>query len=577
MTHADEVPSTLGRRQRTPARESYPISRARRGLSSTREQYANLHPHLERHPSTTSERLEDINSSLHHLLDPSSFHQGSFSSLDSYLNTRSPQSHDEDRQRQKRRKLDHPSGSRKELANIRYGHHGQVVAGQLRMKLVSCDGGQLRDHDPRLHRPENVLSTDKSVYCTEKSQCTLLLEHADGTSFSLEKLVIKGPDKGFTAPVQQGLVFVSNSPKGLISSASQYFIPCSQASPRYTPREHPRTPEPRRNADREQRLTLLEAINDSDMWETSQRQRNRSVSSEPAEDRPDTARYWDENERSWVTADEILSGRFDDPNYPPLGPTTSQPSHDPAVVLSPQDFRAPTPPLPPAQICITTSTDDPSISPTEQEADSTAPDILADRVIRESRMRNISASSAFHEDFDNGSDTARYNPSSMYGYPSNPNPNDADNTDGDDLLPPLERMWPDSQQRGSSPYGRRPPPPPNTGARDRWAPRRYPIGPPPPLPPGAYAMHRRARPFPIVPSSRGEETMGAEGGLLQPTTAFFIPEDKAAIAVKFDPPICGRWLCVRLFSPVMGGNIDVQSVVAYGYAGQRFFPACEPV
>lgn len=98
----------------------------------------------------------------------------------------------------KRRKLDRDDSS--SLPSIRYGHFGQVVPGRLRMEIVSCDGGEFNDSTGDLHKVENVLKNDASVYCTKRSNCNLLLRHQGETNFSLDKLVIKAPDYGFTSP-----------------------------------------------------------------------------------------------------------------------------------------------------------------------------------------------------------------------------------------------------------------------------------------------------------------------------------------------------------------------------------------
>ena len=37
----------------------------------------------------------------------------------------------------------------------------------------------------------------------------------------------------------------------------------------------------------------------------------------------------------------------------------------------------------------------------------------------------------------------------------------------------------------------------------------------------------------------------------------------------------GRFILIKLWSPFSGGNIDIQSVVAHGFAGPRFFPSIE--
>jgi hypothetical protein len=54
---------------------------------------------------------------------------------------------------------------------------------------------------------------------------------------------------------------------------------------------------------------------------------------------------------------------------------------------------------------------------------------------------------------------------------------------------------------------------------------------------------------------------------------FSIKRNKFRVTVKFDPPISGRYILLRLYSGK--SNVDVQSVVVKGYAGPRFFPAMQ--
>jgi len=68
------------------------------------------------------------------------------------------------------------------------------------MEIVSCDGGEFSDSYSAMYRAENVLRDDKSVYCTKSSRCNLLLRHQGETTFCLQKIVIKAPERGFTAP-----------------------------------------------------------------------------------------------------------------------------------------------------------------------------------------------------------------------------------------------------------------------------------------------------------------------------------------------------------------------------------------
>ncbi|GAB7347819.1 hypothetical protein MBLNU459_g5356t1 [Dothideomycetes sp. NU459] len=56
---------------------------------------------------------------------------------------------------------------------------------------------------------------------------------------------------------------------------------------------------------------------------------------------------------------------------------------------------------------------------------------------------------------------------------------------------------------------------------------------------------------------------------------FNIKDGRHKIAIKFDPPISGTHILLKLQTPYTGKNIDLQAVIASGYAGQRFFPAVQ--
>lgn len=73
-----------------------------------------------------------------------------------------------------------------------------------------------------------------------------------------------------------------------------------------------------------------------------------------------------------------------------------------------------------------------------------------------------------------------------------------------------------------------------------------------------------------------QEAVRAVGGeLMAPHARFFIERDKSKCTVKFDPPVSGRFILLKMWSPhhSANSNIDIQSVVARGFAGPRLFPA----
>lgn len=104
--------------------------------------------------------------------------------------------------RAKRRKLDHTPTKTPDDFGYKYGYKGQTVPGRLQMAVESCDGGEYSDKNNPVgtHAVHNVLRRDQSVYCSESPGCNLLLRHRGDVSFALERIVIRAPDRGFTAP-----------------------------------------------------------------------------------------------------------------------------------------------------------------------------------------------------------------------------------------------------------------------------------------------------------------------------------------------------------------------------------------
>ena len=78
-----------------------------------------------------------------------------------------------------------------------------------------------------------------------------------------------------------------------------------------------------------------------------------------------------------------------------------------------------------------------------------------------------------------------------------------------------------------------------------------------------------------------QEAVRAVGGeLMTPLAHFFIEKDKNKCTVRFDPPVSGRFILLKMWSPHQDvhdrpPNIDIQAVIAKGFAGPRFTPAVE--
>lgn len=75
----------------------------------------------------------------------------------------------------------------------------------------------------------------------------------------------------------------------------------------------------------------------------------------------------------------------------------------------------------------------------------------------------------------------------------------------------------------------------------------------------------------------GGSSSAGEGDLMAAHARFFIEPDKSKCTIKFDPPVSGRFILLKMWSPHPDStsNIDIQAVVASGFAGPRYFPAVE--
>ncbi|KAH8782832.1 hypothetical protein F5883DRAFT_599246 [Diaporthe sp. PMI_573] len=98
--------------------------------------------------------------------------------------------------------------------------------------------------------------------------------------------------------------------------------------------------------------------------------------------------------------------------------------------------------------------------------------------------------------------------------------------------------------------------------------------PPPPAP-----VNRDAQDMTLAEAAEAsqlatQEAVRAVGGeLLAPHAKFYIEKDKNRCTIKFDPPISGRYILLKMYHPT--SNIDVQGVFAKGFAGPRYFPSTD--
>jgi hypothetical protein len=75
-----------------------------------------------------------------------------------------------------------------------------------------------------------------------------------------------------------------------------------------------------------------------------------------------------------------------------------------------------------------------------------------------------------------------------------------------------------------------------------------------------------------------QEAVRAVGGeLMTPRARFNIERDKSKCTIRFNPPVSGRYILLKMWNPhrEAHANIDIQAVVANGFAGPRFFPSVE--
>jgi hypothetical protein len=357
------------------------------------------------------------------------------------------------------------------------------------MEIASCDGGEYEESNaPGLYKVQNVLVNDKSVYCSKISHCNLLLEHIGDAPFTLEKIVIKAPDRGFTAPVQEGMIFVSMSSDELLSGTAGYKIQYDSPPPSRTatPSDH-----------EDEFIPLSEAINDPYVWENSAQGRDEGAARRAME-RRNLERSLErlQERRRRLTRELDYSREMAENCDWPVAETSRSARAGPS---------APTPPP------FTVTLESGGESDEEQEQPSAA--VMADRLRREIRWREDSE--------DEDEDLA-------------------------ELLQPTRAF----RSPFRSIFGRTVP----DRALDR-------------------ARYLRRVPRLVEPSRIESGDQDAE--VIRPHARFFIARHKNKITINFHPAISGRFILLKFWSPVPGGNIDIESVQFHGFSGPRFFPAAQ--
>lgn len=418
------------------------------------------------------------------------------------------------RRRPKRRKLD-TELSLSARPPIKYGHFGQVEPGRLKLEIISCDGGEKRDprHPSTYLGALNILKHDKSVYCSERPSSGIVLRHADDRPLCLEKLFISGPEHGFTASVREGLVYVAMN----LNDLSRYMDPPPHARVRGV-----HTPPYRRQRNfrtSPERLTLSDALRDPEVNAAlEQRERDYALRADTAHDLAEESFY---NDSYSFSRDDASNQQCDIPPAP----------ESPDLVDAADDDTLPVALL----------------SDEEPGPEENSPQDVLD--FRLQRFRNMRR--RFEMDsWDREERWAGVN----NAYPADTDARDRDSSWGlrhIDAMMARSRMA-DSPQREDA-----------TEERDRDDGYSYPGQP------GSSSYYNSA-------SAKLGGTELSHDGLDDPNVTcarFQIQRGKYKVAIKFDPPVSGRFILLKLWAN--RSNVDVQSVIAKGFAGPRFFPSIE--
>ncbi|KAF2404612.1 hypothetical protein EJ06DRAFT_553463 [Trichodelitschia bisporula] len=374
------------------------------------------------------------------------------------------------RRQNKRVKISH--GADVTFPSISYGHFGQVEPGQLKLEIVKCEGVDYHNDTRLVHRVENVLRDDKTIYCAKSSRCNLMFRHQAEALFTLESLVIKAAQSCYAMLPHKGMVFVGMSAEKLIKGAASYHVRYSSCASI-----------PSDDSEFCNSLTRVEGLHDPDILEASRRHGHVGMDS------------------VFARSDRLQSGRSDfafdmddvgDENPEPFD--EEQFDFDNCILTQALDSEITTAPTPPPPFTIVVERDDMSA------------------------------------DGDSASDTEPQPIRIPTG-----------------SLRPIGRTTVDSSPSG----------------RSR---RRIQLWPQPP----AYMPRRRLSVGTVEPRNDANEDE-----LLEPSARFSIYKGHGKVTVKFDPPLSGRFILLKMFSPRQPdeSNIVIQHVGATGFVGPRFFPS----
>ncbi|KAK2845296.1 hypothetical protein FQN49_005858 [Arthroderma sp. PD_2] len=72
------------------------------------------------------------------------------------------------------------------------------------------------------------------------------------------------------------------------------------------------------------------------------------------------------------------------------------------------------------------------------------------------------------------------------------------------------------------------------------------------------------------------ESRTRETDTMLPIARFSIEHERAAVQIRFNPPVSARYILIKMWAPFNPGRMDIESIIAHGFAGPRFFPSQEP-
>ncbi|KAJ5095083.1 hypothetical protein N7532_007374 [Penicillium argentinense] len=84
-------------------------------------------------------------------------------------------------------------------------------------------------------------------------------------------------------------------------------------------------------------------------------------------------------------------------------------------------------------------------------------------------------------------------------------------------------------------------------------------------------------PIRAQPNGESEENPSGEtnpvSDPLKPHARFTIRQNDGMVTIRFEPAVSGRFILIKLWGPRREGSVNLESIIAHGYAGPRFLPS----